>query len=385
MNNNKRFFKKFVILAFIIWVAILIRIPGLPFMSGDYNSFVSKWFDTIKADGGFIALKNAMGDYTQPYLYLLTIGTYTNINTLFYVKMLSFVFELITALYIMKIVNIKYKNEKLDYLSFGLVLIIPTVIFNGSVWAQCDIIFTAFVIGSIYYILCEKPVTSIIFYGIALSFKLQAIFLLPLFGILLFKKKIKIYHLLLIPISYLVINIPSLIVGKPLKDILLTYATQSGEYKNLTYNAPSIYQWIPSKLFSDTTLVGYIGILFTFAVVLIILFVSVKYIKVIKYENVIELSLLLAVIVPFLLPRMHERYFFMADVISLLYAFCFPKKFYIAIIIPLVSLLCYLPFLYNTGTDSIIDLSIVLFIVIIDLLYSFRLHLINEKKELPSK
>ena len=54
---------------------------------------------------------------------------------------------------------------------------------------------------------------------------------------------------------------------------------------------------------------------------------SIKYIKVIKYENVIELALLLAVIVPFLLPRLHERYFFMADIISLLYAFCFPKNF----------------------------------------------------------
>ena len=169
-------------------------------MSGDYNAFVSRWFDTIKANGGFSALKNAMGDYTQPYLYLLTIGTYTNINTLFYVKMLSFVFEIMAAFFIMKIVNIKYKNEKLVYLSFGLLLFIPTVIFNGSVWAQCDIIFTSFVIGSIYYILCEKPITSIIFYGIALSFKLQAIFLLPLFGILLFKNRIKIYHLLLIPL-----------------------------------------------------------------------------------------------------------------------------------------------------------------------------------------
>lgn len=380
MDINKILLKKFLILASIIWLALLIRIPGLPFMSGDYNAFVSRWFDTIKVNGGFAALKNAMGDYTQPYLYLLTIGTYTNINKLFYVKMISFVFEIMAALFIMKIVSIKYKNPKLVYLSFGLLLVIPTVIFNGAVWAQCDIIFTSFVIGSIYYILCEKPVTSLIFFGIALSFKLQAIFILPLFGILLFKNRIKIYHLLLIPLSYLVLSLPSLIVGRPLNDILLTYVNQSGEYKNLTYNAPSIYQWIPSNLFSDTTLVGYIGILITFVVVLIIIYTSVKYIKVLKYENIIELSLLLAVIVPFLLPRMHERYFFMADIISLLYAFCFPKKFYIAIIIPLVSLLCYLPFLYNTGTDSLIDLSIVLFIVLIDLIYSFRIHLLDEKK-----
>jgi len=52
----------------------------------------------------------------------------------------------------------KYNNEKIGYLSFGILLLIPTVILNGSVWGQCDIIYTAFVIASIYYILREKPI-----------------------------------------------------------------------------------------------------------------------------------------------------------------------------------------------------------------------------------
>jgi len=379
MDNNKKFLKKFVILAAIVWLALIVRIHGLPFTSGDYNAFVSRWFDTIKAGGGFSALKATVGDYTPPYLYLLTLGTYTSLNKLFYVKMVSFVFEIVAAFFVMKIVDIKYNSEKLGYLSFGLLLFIPTVIFNGSVWAQCDVIFTSFVIGSIYYILREKPVTSLIFYGIALSFKLQAIFLLPLFGVLLFKNRIKIYHLLLLPMSYLVLSIPALIVGKPLKDILLTYVNQSGEYTDLTSNAPSIYQWFPSKSFGNTTLIGNIGILCTLVVVLIIFYISIKHIKAIKYDNVIELALLFAVIIPFLLPRMHERYFFMADIISLLYAFSFPKKFYIAIIIPFASLVCYFPFLYRTSTSYILGSSIILFIIIVDLINSFRIHIINEK------
>ena len=379
MDNKKKFLKKLLILVCIIWLALIVRIHGLPFTSGDYTAFVSRWFDTIKTGGGFIALKDSLGDYAPPYLYLLTLGTYTSINKLFYVKMITFVFEIMAAFFVMKIVNISYRNEKAGYLAFGLLLFIPTVIFNGSVWAQCDIIFTSFVIGSIYYILREKPITSLIFYGIALSFKLQAIFLLPLFGILLIKNRIKIYHLLLLPMSYLALSIPSVIVGRPLKDILLTYVNQSSEYKNLTYNAPSIYQWFTSNIFSNTTLIGNIGIVFTLLVVLIIFYVSIKYIKILKYENIIELSLLFVIIIPFLLPRMHERYFFMADIISLLYAFCFPKKFYIAILMPFISLVCYLPFLYNTSTNFIIIASVVLFIVIIDLLYSFRTHLLNEQ------
>ncbi|MBU3158495.1 hypothetical protein KPL37_01750 [Clostridium frigoris] len=379
MDKNKELLKKSIILTCIVWLALIVRIHGLPFTSGDYTSFVSRWFDTIKTGGGFSALKNSLGDYTPPYFYLLTLGTYTGINKLFYVKMITFVFEIMAAFFVIKIVNIKYKNENANYLAFGLLLFIPTVIFNGSVWAQCDIIFTSFVIGSIYYILREKPITSLIFYGVALSFKLQAIFLLPLFGILLIKNRIKIYHLLLLPISYLVLSIPSLIVGRPLKDILLIYVNQSSEYTSLTSNAPSIYQWFTNKLFSNTTLIGNIGIAFTLVVVFIIFYVSIKYIKIIKYDNVIELALLFSIIIPFLLPRMHERYFFMADIISLLYAFSFPKKFYIAIIIPFVSLVCYFPFLYHTSTSYILDSSIVLFIVIIDLIYSFRIHLLNEK------
>ena len=381
MDKNKKFLKNFIILATIIWLALIVRIHGLPSTNQDYNAFLSPWFDTIKTNGGFSALKNSISDYTQPYLYLLALGTYTNISKLFYIKMISFVFEIMAAFFIMKIVNMKYKNEKIGYLSFGIFLLIPTVILNGSVWGQCDIIYTSFVIGSIYYILCEKPITSIIFYGIALSFKLQAIFILPLFAILLLKNRIKIYHLLIIPLAYLVLSIPSLIVGRPLKDILLTYLNQSSEYTNLTYNAPSIYQWFTNSFFSNTTLIGNIGIIIAFVAVLIIIYVSVKCIKVIKFENVIELSLLFAVIVPFLLPHMHERYFFMADVISLLYAFCYPKKLYVAIIIPLVSLFCYFPFLYNTSTDSLVDLSMVLFIIIIDLLCTFRIHLVNAIKQ----
>jgi len=102
MDKTKNFLKKFVILSAIIWLALIVRIPGLPSVNQDYNAFLSRWFDTIKTNGGFSALKNSMGDYTQPYLYLLTLGTYTNINKLFYIKILPFVFEIMAAFFIMK-------------------------------------------------------------------------------------------------------------------------------------------------------------------------------------------------------------------------------------------------------------------------------------------
>ena len=51
MDKNKEFLKKFIILACIIWLALIVRIHGLPFASQDYTAFVSRWFDTIKKIG----------------------------------------------------------------------------------------------------------------------------------------------------------------------------------------------------------------------------------------------------------------------------------------------------------------------------------------------
>jgi Gpi18-like mannosyltransferase len=58
---------------------------------------------------------------------------------------------------------------------------------------------------------------------------------------------------------------------------------------------------------------------------------------------------------------MHERYFFMADVISIIAAFYFPRLFYIAILMQLSSLLSYAPYMWNS---TIISLSFVALIVL---------------------
>jgi Gpi18-like mannosyltransferase len=80
---------------------------------------------------------------------------------------------------------------------------------------------------------------------------------------------------------------------------------------------------------------------------------------------------LFAVIVPFLLPRMHERYFFLADILSILYVFYFPSRFYTAIIMSLVSLFAYFPFLFGQTYISMFKLSCIMLINVIIILYHF--------------
>ncbi|MEQ8155950.1 MAG: hypothetical protein ABRQ25_13850 [Clostridiaceae bacterium] len=343
LKKNKNIIIKTGILFLIIFAAFIIRNIFIDFKSIDYNVFLSVWYDFIKNKGGFNALKHNFSDYTPPYLYLLTFGTYLNINKLHYIKYLTFIFEIVAALFVMLIVNKRYNNYKVACAAFGCTLFIPTVICNGAIWAQCDIIFTSFILGSIYFIMCNKPIKSLIFYGIALSFKLQAVFILPLFGVLLFKNRVKFQHLFIIPLTYIIFIIPNALLGRPLKELLLVYMNQSREYQALTMNAPNIYQWYNENL--TLPHIEKLGVLLTLIVVLAIFYLSIKYIKVLTDEAIVELTLIFAIVVPFLLPHMHERYFFIADVFALVYAFYFPRYWCLGVIVPCVSFFSYYPYL----------------------------------------
>ena len=64
-----------------------------------------------------------------------------------------------------------------------------------------------------------------------------------------------------------------------------------------------------------------------------------------------ELIALLAtfsvLLMPYVLPKMHERFFFPADVIAIVLAFYRPRLWYVPVIVGGVSLCCYVPYLSN--------------------------------------
>ena len=95
---------------------------------------------------------------------------------------------------------------------------------------------------------------------------------------------------------------------------------------------------------------GPIGIAITALVVVLLCYMGYR----LKIEiggnpgAVVRLSLLFTLMMPFLLVRMHERYFYPADVISILYGFYFPRKFYVPLLVVGTSLLSYCPYLLRT-------------------------------------
>jgi Gpi18-like mannosyltransferase len=346
--KNAAWLRELVLVIGILFLALLLRKQLLPIHSLDYNVFLSRWYDFIKSHGGIKALKYNFSNYNVPYLYLLVIATHLPLVKITAIKSISILFDFILAGFVYLIVRIKYEKSSLPVIAALIVLFLPTVFVNSSLWAQCDSIYTAFLLGGLYFLLCKKPFWAFIFFGVAFAFKLQAIFLFPLFFVLWMVGKIRLRYFLIIPFVYIISICPAYLLGRNFVDMLTIYLTQANYPPNpLSANAPNFFQLIPVPV-QQLYPWSHVGVFLTLGVVLILSFIVLASKKKITNEIVLKLAFAFVLILPFFLPEMHQRYFYVADVFSLVYAFYLPKYFYIPILVQICSLESYTGFLMGS-------------------------------------
>lgn len=323
--------------------ALLIRSTLLIFESGDYTMFLSKWCEYLNSNGGFKAIVSIEADYNAVYLYFLAFFTYLPIKYLYSIKILSIIFDFVMALGAYLITYEFYKDDEnvkvYQTLSFAAVLFMPTVILNSSFWAQCDSIYAAFVVFSLYFMLKKKYNTSFILYAVAITFKLQAIFLLPVYGLLYLKnKEFSIFKFLWIPIVNFLLYIPAIILGKPISSVFDAYFTQVNNYDyKIVFGYPNIYNFFPL----DAVYLIKPGIIFTMCLLAVVALIVLYTRKKINNEDIIELSIGIIFLVTYFLPKMHERYAFVAEVLVVIYFIISKKNQNATMIAMLVALATY--------------------------------------------
>ena len=89
-------------------------------------------------------------------------------------------------------------------------------------------------------------------------------------------------------------------------------------------------------------------------------------------ESLVAIGALFAILMPFVMPHMHERYFFMADIMILIYCLVNKKKYYLIILSQLSSMITLMWYTYgslmidNWGVDTFkISTIINAFIIVI--------------------
>ncbi len=349
--------KHYMVLGFIAIsiLALLIRVSLFKFESGDYLVFLKDWFAYLKDNGGFWALKNYPGDYNAPYMTIMSLLTYIPINPLYSIKIVSVFFDFVLAIASASLVKeIIPRNKKFyAFLTYCIVLFLPTVILNGALWGQCDVIYSSFVILSLLYLIKEKYVPSFIFLGVAFSFKLQFMFILPLYVVLyVVKKKYSLLHFLLIPLTDIVMCIPALIAGKPLKELLFVYLNQTSEYTSPVLNFSNLYNYLPLNNNKFGMILG------VFVCAMMLFYIIYKKVK---FDNmkIITLGLWFVLIMTFVLPAMHERYAFVGEILLIIYFLLSKENLPLLIFTFICTIVNYSSFLFGLNHNLSIQLAII--------------------------
>jgi Gpi18-like mannosyltransferase len=338
----------FIFTVIIIIFAAYIRFIFIDVVSGDYLFFLSDWYHFFELYGlkglGFYQF-----DYAPLYVTFLAIFSYIPISHVIITRLFSFLFEILLAVLIYKYLSLinKNSNRYKNIILASLILLAPTLILNSLFFCQCDVIYTFFVILALYFYEKGNINKAFISLGTAFSFKLQFIFIIPVFIILFFRdKRIKWFHFFYIPLMNLFYSIPSFMFGFTLKDLLNVYLTQTSEYSNtLRMNISNIY-----CLFDFYSLLGNKTIIFMsiFTVVLFSLLLLYCILRKVNFNNqtIFDISILSVLICTLFLPCMHDRYIFMADILSIIYVLIYKKCYIQAMLINFVSLTGILVF-YN--------------------------------------
>lgn len=337
--------------AVVLGLALAVAVRGslLDFKSDDYFASLKPWYNTISSQG-FAAFGTNFSTYNPPYLYLLypIARFFPSVPTVVAVKLPGLISDFVCGLFVYLIVGLKAGRQRwLPFAAAMVVLLAPSVMLNAAFWGQADSIFTAGILGWVYFLMRRRSILAMICFGLGLAFKLQAIFLAPIILALALRRILSWKSLLAVPVILFLAILPSWIAGRPLADLVNIYLYQASQFEFITMNAASAYAWLPGT--KQVFNLFYIpGVLTGLAAAYVLFVIAYKAPGDHSKLLILDLALAATLVIPFFLPKMHERYFFPADILSIVVAFFAPELFFIPILVAGASFLSYAPFLFQT-------------------------------------
>ena len=350
--------------------ALYVRYAFRSYLTSDYDSFTSLWYQAVK-EQGFAAAGTAVSNYTPPYMYLLYLTSVAlpKLAPVIAIKVPSILFDFFCAWFVFRIVQLKYQGLRMPLFAAMAVLLAPTVVSNSGIWGQADSIYASMLLACVYFVMTGRGAVAAVAFGMALSFKFQAMFLAPAMCVLLLKRVVPLWTVVLVPLVYALVMVPAWLAGRPAWDLATVYLTQSVTYHSLSKNAPNFYLWLPDRFYTPAVLGG---LLLTVAAGCVYLWSAWKSKVKLDQGLILQLCLLSLIMAPFLLPKMHDRFFYPADVLAIAYGFFFPRQYYVPIAVSFASFFAYQPFLARLEVVPLKLLPIVMLVAFVAVALSTR-------------
>jgi Gpi18-like mannosyltransferase len=340
-------------------VAAIVFIPLFSLSLGDFHQHVKPWLDYIRSNGGFAALADNFSEYAPPYLYLLTaaseLGLPVGDQTL--VKLINVPFVLLILFVVFKICRHFDQSRNRSFAAASGVLLLPTVGANAFAWGQADTIYVPFLLLAVLFTLTHRPYWAMAAFAASVSIKLQGIFLAPFMLFMIVAGHIPWRAVIVAPIVYALSILPAALLGRPLTELLTIYFHQGRFYHSLSMNSPNFYFFLDYFLGASRSSLVYkcgtiLGLLLASAAGALIALLGFGR-RTLSNRAILLVAALSMVAMPYLLPKMHDRFFFGADVFTYVLA-CVDRRFiWAAVGLQISSCLSYVPqFVYMVDPNS---------------------------------
>jgi Gpi18-like mannosyltransferase len=287
-----------------------------PGVTGDVRIYLT-WLDAIFERGRIGAFAEPFSDYTPPYLYLLSLfsplaGLLGGANL---IKALSVGATLLLVLAVRHLLKVCGFDRNFEMAIW--VALLPTVAVNSAGLGQCDAIWAAACVMAVASAVSRKPVAMLVWFGVGISFKAQAVFLAPFIAQRLLSERTSLVLWPVPGLVYLGAMLPAALVGWPIADLLTVYLQQTEWNPKFISNASNL--WAAVQYGAPRAGLAWLWLGLAAAAAASLLFVVAFRRAQDTPVHLIALALLSATLLPFLLPKMHERYFFLADVLAFAY------------------------------------------------------------------
>ncbi|MCD6012314.1 MAG: hypothetical protein K0Q79_2176 [Flavipsychrobacter sp.] len=245
MNRYLNIFVPLVLFLFL--TAMLPALRGMDFDVGVFR----EWALYIHQNG----LRNAYGKvvYMPVYqyciwLYVKVMGTDQAIaERIYYLRCITLVFDFIGIWYVYKWVNKRFAY----FIILAICILNIGYTYDTLIWGQVDSILSALVFITIYYAYKGNNLLSSIFLVVAFSFKVQAIVIVPVWGLMFLNniKKGELLKTLVYPVLgavavQILIVVPFLLGNYGLKEILAVITNSFQVYPSISVKASNIWHWI---------------------------------------------------------------------------------------------------------------------------------------------
>lgn len=298
------------------------------------------WYRFARAHG-IGGLREAFTNYTPFYSYLLLIATRFDAfgEPLSLVKLMSAAFELGCAALVAEMVWQGTRSPWRAAMAFASIWLAPTVLLNGAAWGQADAIWTFFTLAAVSLFMRDR--NGVLPFAISVSVKAQGVFLGPFVLGMMLRRKLHWSWLAALPLTYLALALPVLAAGRAIGSVLGVYVGQAETFHFLTLNAANIWTVIGD-------IVPYrVGVPIGLVVATLAgaaLSGAIGRSRREGPEYILLAACVSLILMPYLLPKMHERYFYAFELAIIALAWINPRYVPFAVIAQVDGVLSYMAF-----------------------------------------